>query len=67
MSRPSGPELSTLLGLGITIAVILVAGIGLGWLLDEVLNTLPVFLMIGLALGITGAGGYVYVQFKKLM
>lgn len=67
MSRPDGPDLSTLLGLGMTIAVVLVAGIGLGWLLDEVLNTLPVFLMIGLALGMVGAGGYVYVQFKKFM
>lgn len=67
MSRPNGPDLSTLLGLSVTIAAILVAGLGLGWLLDVVLNTLPVFLMIGLALGMIGAGAYVYIQFKKLM
>lgn len=67
MSRPTGPDLSTLLGLGISIAAFLVVGLGLGWLVDEILGTLPVFLMVGLALGIAGASGYVYVQFKKFM
>lgn len=68
MSRPNGgPELSTLLGLGVSIAAFLVAGLGLGWWLDSLLDTLPVFIMVGLALGIAGAGAYVYVQFKKFM
>ena len=67
MSRPNGPDLSTLLGLGVSIAAILMVGLGLGWLVDVVLDTLPVFLMIGMALGMIGAGGYVYAQFKKLM
>lgn len=68
MSRPNGgPELSTLLGLGVSIAAFLVVGLGLGWWLDSLLDTLPVFIMVGLALGIAGAGAYVYVQFKKFM
>lgn len=68
MSRPNGgPELSTLLGLGVSIAAFLVAGLGLGWWIDSLLDTLPVFIMVGLALGIAGAGAYVYVQFKKFM
>ena len=67
MSQPNGPELSTLLGLGVTTAALLLVGLGLGWLIDEVLDSLPLFVLIGLALGIIGASGYVYAQFKKLM
>lgn len=67
MSQPTGPGLSTLLGLGATTATILVVGLGLGWLADEMFDSLPVFIMIGLALGVAGAGTYVYVQFKKFM
>jgi F0F1-type ATP synthase assembly protein I len=68
MSRPNGgPELSTLLGLGVSIAAFLVVGLGLGWWLDSLLDTLPVFIMVGLAFGVAGAGAYVYVQFKKFM
>lgn len=68
MSRPDGgPDLSTLLSMGATIAAILMVGLGLGWLADVVLDTLPVFLMIGLALGMVGVGAFVYAQFKKLM
>lgn len=67
MSRPDGPDLSTLLGLGVSIAAFLVAGLGLGWLIDSVLNSLPVFVLIGLAFGVTGASWYVYAQFKKFM
>lgn len=67
MSQPDGPELSTLLGLGATTAAFLLVGLGLGWLVDEAFDSLPVFLMVGLALGVVGASGYVYVQFKKFM
>ncbi len=67
MSQPDGPDLATLLGLGVTIAAFLLVGLGLGWLVDEVLDSLPVFVLIGLALGVIGASGYVYVQFKKFM
>ncbi|HEY3259212.1 MAG TPA: AtpZ/AtpI family protein [Pseudonocardiaceae bacterium] len=67
MSQPDGPDLSTLLGLGATIAAVLLVGLGLGWLLDEVLDSLPLFVLIGLALGVVGASGYVYAQFKKFM
>lgn len=67
MSQPNGPDLSTLLGLAVTIAAFLVAGLGLGWLAGSLLDNLPVFILIGLALGILGASGYVYAQFKKFM
>ena len=67
MSRPNGPDLSTLLGLGVSIAAFLMVGLGLGWLADSLLDTLPAFVLVGLALGIAGASAYVYAQFKKFL
>ena len=67
MSESDGPALSTLLGLGVATAAFLVVGLGLGWLVDAMLDSLPVFVFIGLALGIAGASAYVYAQFKKFM
>lgn len=66
MSRPDGgSDLATLLGLGVTLAAYLVAGLGLGWLIDSLVDTTPIFLMIGLALGIVGASVHLYALFKK--
>lgn len=67
MERRSGPDLATLLGLGAVTAAVLLVGLGLGWLVDEVVNTLPVFTLAGLALGIAGAGLYIYTQFMKFL
>lgn len=67
MSQPDGPDLATLLGLGLATAAFLVVGLGLGWLVDSMLDSLPVFVFLGLAVGVVGAGGYVYAQFKKFM
>jgi len=67
VSESDGPALSTLLGLGVATAAFLVVGLGLGWLVDAMLDSLPVFVFIGLALGIAGASAYVYAQFKKFM
>jgi F0F1-type ATP synthase assembly protein I len=67
VSQPEGPELSDLLGMGATTAAFLLVGLGLGWLVDEAFHSIPVFILIGLALGVLGASGYVYVQFKKFM
>ena len=67
MEQRNGPELSTLLGLGAATAAILVVGLGVGWLVDFVVNTLPVFTLVGLALGIVGAGGYLYTKFAQFL
>ncbi|MGH3777627.1 MAG: AtpZ/AtpI family protein [Pseudonocardiaceae bacterium] len=67
MERRNGPELATLLGLGAATAAILLVGLGLGWLVDEVVNTLPAFTLAGLALGIVGAGVYIYTKFTKFL
>lgn len=67
MDQRNGPELTTLLGLGAATAAILVVGLGLGWLVDRFLGTLPAFTLVGLALGIVGAGAYIYTQFTKFL
>lgn len=62
---PDRPDASSLLSLGIVLALCLVVGLGLGWLLDGLADTFPVFLLIGLLLGIGAAGCYTVAQFRK--
>jgi F0F1-type ATP synthase assembly protein I len=63
----SGPELSDLLSMGLTIALCLVAGFGLGWLADRPMETFPAFALAGLGLGVVAACFYVYKLFKRFM
>ncbi|MGH3865731.1 MAG: AtpZ/AtpI family protein [Pseudonocardiaceae bacterium] len=65
--QPNGPELATLLGLGAATAGILLVGLGIGWLVDQVVQTLPVFTLSGLALGIVGAAVYIYTKFTRFL
>ncbi|HZC70858.1 MAG TPA: AtpZ/AtpI family protein [Jatrophihabitans sp.] len=58
---------STLLGMGVVIAAELVAGLGLGWLVDSLAGTAPIFLLIGLLLGIAAAVSYTVVEFRKYL
>jgi F0F1-type ATP synthase assembly protein I len=67
VDQRNGPELTTLLGLGAVTAATIVLGLGLGWLVDRVVNTFPAFTMLGLALGIVGAGVYMYTKFKTFL
>ena len=67
MEQRDGPDLMTLLGLGAVTAAILMVGLGLGWLVDVVVDTLPAFTLIGLTLGIVGACLYIYGQFTKFL
>lgn len=67
MEQRDGPDLATLLGMGAATTAILLVGLGLGWLVDEVVDTLPAFTLTGLALGIVGACLYVYGQFTKFL
>lgn len=61
----SGPQLGDLLSMGMTLALCVVVGFGLGWLGDLVAGTFPLIAMIGLALGVVAASFYVVKQFKR--
>ena len=67
MEQRDGPELTTLLGIGAATAGILLVGLGLGWLVDRLVDTLPAFTLVGLAIGIVGAGVYIYTKFMKFL
>ena len=58
---------STLLGMGAVTAAELVAGLGLGWLVDSLAGTTPIFLLIGLLLGIAAAITYTVAEFRKYL
>lgn len=58
MAQQGGPDWATLLGMGVTVALCLVAGMGLGWLVDRLADTFPVFVFLGLGFGIAAACGY---------
>jgi len=48
------PGIMQFAGLGIFNALCLGIGLVCGWLVDQAMGTLPIFLFIGMALGITG-------------
>jgi F0F1-type ATP synthase assembly protein I len=60
------PGWTSVLGLGAVTALILVFGFGIGWLLDRLLHTTPIFIFVGLALGIAGAGRYIYLAIRNI-
>jgi F0F1-type ATP synthase assembly protein I len=51
-----GLGFSDLLSLGLACGLTLAAGLLLGWLADDLLHTSPTFVLVGMALGIIGAG-----------
>jgi F0F1-type ATP synthase assembly protein I len=58
---------SELLGMGAISAAQLAVGLGLGWLVDSFADTTPIFMLVGLLLGIVGAVGYTVVEFRKFL
>ena len=65
--RSRGPSLVDLLTLGLSAAVSVALGLGIGWLLDSRLDTLPVCTMIGLAVGVALAVATVWAQMRKFL
>jgi hypothetical protein len=61
---PGWPEL---LGMGLVVALLFVAGLALGWFLDRVLHTSPILAIVGLALGLAAGVYYSIVQFRTFM
>ncbi len=64
MPDPQGGNLA-ILGLGTMLAGCLVLPMGLGWLVDHLLGTLPIFVLIGLVLGIAATARYAYTEVRK--
>jgi F0F1-type ATP synthase assembly protein I len=63
----AAPSWQELLGMGAVIAAVIAVGMGLGWVVDEIVNTVPIFILVGLALGIVGATAYTVTQFRKFL
>jgi F0F1-type ATP synthase assembly protein I len=61
------PGWSTLVGIGTVSAGSVAAGIALGWWMDALLNTFPILLFIGIALGIVGGVYYTVVQIRPFL
>ncbi len=67
MARPTstGPSGAELAGLGMALAAAVVVPMFLGFLLDGALQTSPLFLFVGLAVGIIGAVALVYTRYAR--
>jgi F0F1-type ATP synthase assembly protein I len=59
------PGWPSLLGMGVALALLLVAGLAVGWVIDDFAHTLPIFTLVGLVVGIAAATRYAYVEFRK--
>ena len=61
------PSWTSLLGMGAVIAAQLAVGMALGWLVDTLTDTSPIFIIVGLALGLVGAVAYTVSEFRKYL
>ena len=67
MSDGGGPGLRDLLNMGLTLGLYVAIGLALGLVADHVLNTTPVFVLVGIALGVVGATAHVYRLLRRFM
>jgi F0F1-type ATP synthase assembly protein I len=58
---------SNLLGMGAVVAVLLVGGVVVGWLLDGVWHTSPIMVIVGVFLGIAVGITYTIVQIRPFL
>ena len=66
--QPSGrPSIVSLIGIGSTAVGLVVGGVGLGWWLDSLLHTVPVFVFIGLAIGMVSSWLFAYATLRKFL
>ncbi|MGB3682092.1 MAG: AtpZ/AtpI family protein [Rubrobacteraceae bacterium] len=61
-----GSDHGRLIGVGVAFIVIIAAFAGAGYFLDSLLETLPLFLLLGLFGGFASALYYLYLQLKDL-
>ena len=61
------PNLATLLGLGSTAVVLVLGGTGIGFLLDRRFDSLPVWTLVGLGVGIILAWVHAYTHLRRFL
>ena len=61
------PGWAELLGMGGIVAAQVAVGCVLGLLIDRAAGTSPIFLLVGLALGLIGGVCYTIAQFRKYL
>jgi hypothetical protein len=67
MSSKPTPSLASLLGMGVTTALCVVAGVGGGHWLDVTLKTGLVFTFVGLLLGVVAGIAVVYFGIRQFL
>jgi F0F1-type ATP synthase assembly protein I len=67
VARPSstGPSGAELAGLGMALAAAVVVPMVLGYMVDGALRTSPVFVFVGLVVGIVAAVALVYARYVR--
>jgi hypothetical protein len=53
--------------MGVVCALLLIAPLGLGFVADRYLRTLPVLTLVGLVVGIGLAARYIYMEFRRFL
>jgi len=59
------PNIRDFVGMGSILSGQIAGGLVLGWLADKALHTIPVFTLVGLAVGLVSAGFYLYSVYQK--
>ena len=67
VGRPNSPGLFALAGMGLSIAVCVAGGVGLGIYLDGITHHSPLFTLLGLATGVAVAVVLAYLQIKRFL
>jgi ATP synthase protein I len=65
--HPADLQWSGVLGIGAVLAGVLVAGVALGWWVDGLLHTSPIFVLVGIALGIAGGIWHTVIALRKYL
>lgn len=58
---------SGLLSLGLMSGLLLIIGFALGWWADQLFNTFPILVLVGIGLGIVASVAYSYVRIRSFL
>jgi hypothetical protein len=67
VSKKPTPALGNLVGMGVTVGLLVGAGIGGGYWLDETFKTGLLFMLVGLGLGMAAAGAVLYFGIREFL